>query len=198
MKLFSCTNEDCKSHVPYDAKTNRIIARLTSDHPMLEDGTINPDSEAEVVKLRYICGRCGSPVKEVPLSKVMKVEIKKVDKRFAYGKFYNKLRKRPYDFNIEKSSGELSVRGLNPLKVESDFIREEYKQSYINSISAEVIDYEEDKYNRKTFEVNIFNPSQNDTITLFILEDELVDYYGREPMDIEISKAKHKVKEVPY
>lgn len=198
MKLFSCTNKKCKSHVPYDARTNRVIARLTSDHPMLEDGTINPEAEAEIYKRRYVCGRCGSEVKEVPLTKVMKIELSKVDKVYAYGKFYNKLRKRPFNFNIEKQTGRLFIKGLDPMPVEEEFIKEEYKQSYIDSISAEVIDYEEDKYNRKKFEVNVFNPSMNDTITIFIMEDEMVDYYGRKPMDIEVTKAKRVAREVPY
>lgn len=198
MKLFSCSNKKCKSHTPYDAKTNRVIARLTSDHPMLADGTINAEAEAKIHSKRYICGRCGSVVNEVPLTKVMKIELKTVDKHYAYGKFYNKLRKKPYDFEIEKENGRLTINGLDPLPVEVDFIMEEYKQSYIDSIKAKVVDYEVDKHNRKKYEVNVFNPSINDTTTIFIMEDEPVDYYGRKPMDIEVTKAKKVVREVPY
>jgi len=198
MKLFSCSNKKCKSHVPYDAKTNRVITRLTSDHPMLEDGTVDPESEAEVVKIRYVCGRCGSVVNEVPLTKVMKVKIEEINKNYVYGMFYNKLRKRPYQFNIEKETGKVEIKGLDPLKIEVDYIQDEYKQTYINSIKAEVIDYETNKHGIKTYEVNIHNPSQRTNLTIFIKENKMEDYYGREPMKIEISKAISKVREVPY
>ena len=80
MKLFSCTNKKCKSHVPYDAETNKVIRRIVSDHPMLEDGSVDPESEAKVVETKYVCGRCGSLVKEVPLTKVMKIKIEKINK----------------------------------------------------------------------------------------------------------------------
>jgi|Wag4MinimDraft_13_1082653.scaffolds.fasta_scaffold00021_10 hypothetical protein len=165
---------------------------------MLEDGTVNPESEAEVVKIRYICGRCKSVVKEVPLTKVMKIKIEKVNDVYAYGVFFNKLRKKPYKFNIEKETGEVEIEGLNPLKVEVEYIKEEYKQSYIDSITAEVIDYEEDKHGIKTYEVNINNPSQRTNLTIFIKENKMEDYYGREPIKIEVSKAISKVREVPY
>ena len=192
MKLFSCTNKECKSYVPHDAFTNRVIQRITSDHPMTKEGMVNPDADTEIHNIEYVCGRCRSRVKEVPLRKVMKVDIEKVTNSKVYGKFYNKLRKRPFDFMINKKNGQLKIKGLNPVEVEVDFIMEQYQQIYKKSISVEIMDVVDGVY-----EVEVRNPHSKEILTLYIEDEKLVESYG-EPNEIELDRAILAVQQSHY
>ena len=196
MKLFSCTNSQCKSNVPFDAATNRVVQRITSDHPMNKEGVVDIESEAKVVNIEYVCGRCGSKVKEVPLKRVMRIKIEKVQKDFVFGIFQNKLRNGTYEFEIDKNNKKLNVKGIDLLPVEKEFILDKYKEQYIGGIKAEIVDTD----GKGRYEVQVFNPNEVESqITIIVENGKAIDYYGdRQPYKSEREKAELAVSQTHY
>lgn len=200
MKLFSCTNKQCKSNTPFDAESNRIAERIVADHKLNAEGEIDESKEPKVVKIEYVCKRCGAKAIEVPLKKVMKAKVTEVGEEYIFGKFQNKLRgKEVFNFRIKCSNGEVGFENLQSKKPERDFVREYYKLFYKQNIETEVIDAVTDKAGDKTYEVELYNKDEDIRLNVYIKDNEMVDYDGeREPNEIEKEKSIKKVVQCPY
>lgn len=200
MKLFSCTNKQCKSNIPNDAQTNKIAERIISEHALNEHGDVNEKIEPDVITVEYICKRCDSKAIEVPHSMVMKARINKITNKNIYGEYKNRLRgkNKTFEFILEKRTGEVRFENLNSRKVEDDFIRDYYKFFYKTSILTEISDVISENGNKK-YEVMIKNKDEDIDICAYIENDEIIDWDGdRPPNEFEMNKALEVVKHSPY
>ena len=163
---------------------------------MGEDGLVIPEAEAKVHSTKYICGRCGSKVEEVPLKRVMRIKIERVTKDYVYGKFQNKLRSGVYDFQIDKVNKSLNVDGIKLHEAEREFILDKYKEKYLSSIQSKIVDHD----GKQRFEVQVYNPNEVESmITIIVEKGKAIDYYGdREPYKSEREKAELEVSQSPY
>lgn len=188
MKLFSCYNEECPGHCPdVSHEDHPVKERIVSDHPIDEQGNFIESARTELVDRLFVCGICGEDMREVPYDEVMEVNFTNRDGDYVYGTYSNPLRGGEFDIRINVNTGVVEYQDIDvPRPDEDEYIKNKFKESYKDTIVAEVFDVNT-KGMDKTYEVYVQNPVEDREYTAYVTDDKITTN-SFNPTDIEKAK----------
>lgn len=91
MKLYSCTNNECKSNLPGTISENQVCLQIISWSAIDDEGDLISNKEVEIRDKQLVCGRCGSDIERVACDTILDFEILGVEDGVVFGSYRNKV-----------------------------------------------------------------------------------------------------------